>query len=84
MISVREVKTGNSESSVNELFELRNLPACRAQSADNLALAFFGLRLGHYLLERNVGAAEFRAGSSHSGAGEHVGFDEEGVKSKGS
>jgi hypothetical protein len=67
MISVRKVEACDSESSIDQLLELRNVPARGAQRAHDLALAFLSLGLGHDLFERNVGAAEFRAGSSHFG-----------------
>jgi hypothetical protein len=70
MVSVRKVEASNSESSIDELFELRDVPACGAQRANNLALAFLGLGLGHDLFKRNVGAAEFRAGCGYFGVGE--------------
>jgi hypothetical protein len=78
MVSMRKVETSHRKSSVDEFFELRDFPTSRAQSTDNLALASVGFRLGHDSLERNVGAAEFRAGSSDSGVGKHL--DESRVK----
>ena len=73
MISVRKVEARNSESSIHQIFELRNIPACGAQRAHDLALAFLSLRLGHDLFQRNVGAAKFRARSSYFGIRErHV------------
>jgi hypothetical protein len=67
MVSVRKVEASDSESSIDKLLELRDVPACGAQRANNLALAFLGLGLGHDLFKSNVGAAEFRAGSGYFG-----------------
>ncbi len=67
MVSVRKVEASDSESSIDKLLKLRNVPACGAQRANNLALTFLSLGLGHDLFKRNVGAAEFRVGSSYFG-----------------
>jgi hypothetical protein len=78
MISVRKVEARDTESSVNEFFELRHLPACGPKSANDLGLAFLRLGLGHDLFEGNVGAAEFRARGTYFGLREGHSVDERG------
>jgi hypothetical protein len=67
MVSVREVKSGNTETFVDQILEHGDIPASRSQSADDFRLTVRSVGLLHNLLQGNVRSSEFRASTSKVG-----------------
>ena len=65
MVAMRKVESRHGQSRVNQLFQLRNGPAGRAERANDLGLGRIRID-AQDAGQGNVGAAEFRA--RHAGS----------------
>lgn len=58
MITMRKVETSNTHSSINQLFQLGNIPTRRAHCTNDFGLSRFQIGFGQNLGESNVRAAK--------------------------
>lgn len=68
VISVRKVEARHGKARVHELFEHGHFPTRRSERANDLGLPQRHIRLAQNGVERDVGAAEFRARTARAHA----------------